>query len=210
MQYAMLKSGIETKDEVLVICLFHLLGLAMEIFMVAYGSWLYPEFAYSKIMGVPLYSGFMYASVASYFCQAWRRFNLQIYHSPASLVAYFLAAFIYLNFFTHHFVADLRWLLAIAVLAFYSRTYVTFTPHLKTYRMPLIISFLLIGFFIWLGENVATFLGAWKYAYQHSDWQPVHFQKAGSWTLMAIVSYIIVSELKFYKIKKAPTEAEAF
>src|SRR5471030_1961332 len=40
---------IETADEVLVICLFHLLGLVMELFKVRIGSWAYPEFAYAKI-----------------------------------------------------------------------------------------------------------------------------------------------------------------
>ena len=62
-QAALYYTGIETKDEVLVICIFHLLGLVMELFKVHYGSWAYPEFAYLKIGGVPLYSGFMYASV---------------------------------------------------------------------------------------------------------------------------------------------------
>lgn len=52
---------IETKDELLVICIFHLLGLMMELFKVHIGSWSYPEYAYFKFWGVPLYSGFMYA-----------------------------------------------------------------------------------------------------------------------------------------------------
>lgn len=44
--------------------MFHLIGLALEIFKVHMGSWSYPEEGYVKIFGVPLYSGFMYASVA--------------------------------------------------------------------------------------------------------------------------------------------------
>lgn len=39
-------------------------------------SWAYPEAAWSKIAGVPLYSGFMYASVACYLCQTWRRLQV--------------------------------------------------------------------------------------------------------------------------------------
>jgi uncharacterized membrane protein YoaT (DUF817 family) len=50
-----------------------------------------------------------------------------------------------------------------------------------------------------MGENIATFFGAWKYAHQHDGWQVVKLQKLGSWTLMCIVSYIIVAELKFLK-----------
>jgi uncharacterized membrane protein YoaT (DUF817 family) len=65
--------------------------------------------------------------------------------------------------------------------------------------MPVIVSFLLIGFFIWLAENMATFLGAWKYAYQHKGWAMVNYQKISSWAFLVIVSYIIVAELKMVK-----------
>ena len=72
----------------------------------------------------------------------------------------------------------------------------------KPYRMPVVISFLLIGFFIWLAENIATLLGAWKYAYQHQSWQMVSYQKISSWGFLVIVSYIIVAELKLLKTIK--------
>ncbi len=64
MQWIMYKTGLETKDELKVITAFHLIGLLLEIYKVHFGSWSYPEEAYSKIFGVPLYSGFMHASVA--------------------------------------------------------------------------------------------------------------------------------------------------
>lgn len=48
-QLIMYLSKIETKDELLVICLFHLLGLAMELFKVQIGSWAYPETADTKL-----------------------------------------------------------------------------------------------------------------------------------------------------------------
>ena len=97
MQVVMYSTGIETKDEVLVICIFHLLGLAMELFKVHIGSWSYPENAYTKIGGVPLYSGFMYASVASYMCQAWRRFDLKMLHWPPHWPVRIAGACIYLG-----------------------------------------------------------------------------------------------------------------
>jgi len=62
--------------------------------------------------------------------------------------------------------------------------------------MPVVASMFLIGFFIWIAENIATFFGAWKYSYQHQNWAMVDSGKVGSWILMAIVSYIIVFELK--------------
>ena len=66
--------GVETRDEVLTLCAFHVLGVVLEIFKTnpAIGSWSYPEQGFFEVFGVPLYSGFMYASVASYMCQAWR------------------------------------------------------------------------------------------------------------------------------------------
>ena len=68
----------ETGREVAVIFGFHLVGLALELFKVRQGSWSYPDTGHASIGGVPLYSGFMYAAVGSYVCQAWRRFHLRI------------------------------------------------------------------------------------------------------------------------------------
>lgn len=97
-QVFMLISKLETWDEFKVICLFHVIGLGLELFKVHMGSWSYPEEAYSKIFGVPLYSGFMYASVASYICQSWRRLDLHIYNWPKPFFAYSISILIYMNF----------------------------------------------------------------------------------------------------------------
>src|SRR3989338_2750282 len=65
---------VETWDEVKTIFLFHIIGLCLELYKTSafVGSWSYPEPALFKIATVPLYSGFMYAAVGSYFAQAWR------------------------------------------------------------------------------------------------------------------------------------------
>lgn len=198
-QAAMYYAKLETKDEVLVICIFHLLGLMMELFKVHYGSWAYPEFAYTKIFGVPLYSGFMYASVASYLCQAWRRLDVQILHWPHHNTARIIGTLIYLNFFSNKFIYDVRYLIGLFILYFFRRSVVVFHLEGSAYRMPMVLSFVLIGFFIWLAENVATRLGAWKYAYQHHGWTMVDYQKISSWGFLVIVSFIIVAELKMLK-----------
>ncbi|WP_184550429.1 DUF817 domain-containing protein [Mucilaginibacter sp. FT3.2] len=198
-QAGMYYTKIETKDEVLVICVFHLLGLFMELFKVHFGSWAYPEFAYTKLLGVPLYSGFMYASVASYMCQAWRRLNLQVLYWPHHYTARAIGALIYLNFFTNHFILDIRYIIGIFILYFFRRSVVIFHLKEKQYKIPAILSFLLIGFFIWLAENMATLLGAWRYTYQHHGWAMVNYQKISSWDFLVIVSFIIVAELKMLK-----------
>lgn len=201
LQAAMLWTGLETRDELKVICLFHLLGFALEAFKSnpAIGSWSYPEFAFSKLLGVPLYAGFMYAAVASYMIQAWRHFDLHLRDAPDPRRSAVLAIAIYTNFFTHHFLPDLRWLLALLLLGLYRRTRVYFTPWRRRLWMPLPLAFVLIGFFLWLAENAATFLGAWTYPDQHLSWRMVHAGKIGSWALLVVMTFVIVADLKGLK-----------
>lgn len=201
MQWLMVRFGLETREELKVITLFHLIGLALEIFKVHMGSWTYPEEGYSKVFGVPLYSGFMYASVASYLCQAWRRLDINLVKWPSFFVVIPLAAAIYFNFFTHHYWVDVRWWLAILVIVVFWRSWVTYEVGGIVYRMHIALSFALIGFFIWVAENIATFFGAWKYPNQMDTWSLVHLGKVSSWVLLVIVSFLIVATLKQVKSK---------
>ncbi|WP_152650227.1 DUF817 domain-containing protein [Demequina aestuarii] len=191
-------SGYETAREVGVIAAFHLLGLGLEIFKVAQGSWTYPDAGVTMIAGVPLYSGFMYAAVGSYLCQAWRRFDLRItgYRSVPMAI---LAVAAYLNFFTHHWIWDLRWATAAAFLAAMWGTSVHYSIGDRRLRMPLAIAFVLIGFFLWGAENMGTFLGAWQYPDQADLWQAVHMGKLGSWALLVTLSFVIIATLKQYE-----------
>lgn len=202
-QWLMVKSKMETWDEVKVISLFHVIGLILEIYKVHHGSWAYPEEGYLKLAGVPLYSGFMYAAVASYITQAWRRFDLSMRPLPPGWLAIGLASAIYINFFTHHYLVDFRWWLMGAVMLIYSFTRCSFTVNVRRYWMPLSVSFILIGLFIWVAENIATYLGAWKYPDQEFAWTMVHQSKISSWFLLVIISYIVVAWLKDVKSAKA-------
>lgn len=146
MQWVMLRSGLETRDELKVITLFHLIGLALELFKVHMGSWSYPEEGFFKVGGVPLYSGFMYASVASYLCQAWRRLKVELVEWPPFWLVVPLAAAIYLNFFTHHYWMDIRWWLSGLVIIVFWRSWVIYEVGGIKHRMPISLSFVLIGF----------------------------------------------------------------
>ncbi len=199
MQAVMYFTRLETRDELFVITLFHLIGLVMEIYKVSMGSWSYPEEAWSKVAGVPLYSGFMYASVGSYVCQAWRWFELKVENWPGIIVASVISVAIYLNFFTHHFIYDFRWIITALLIIIFWKAKFVFTVSQTPRKMPLVISFLLIGFFIWVGENIATFFGAWKYASQHEGWKMVSIGKISSWFLLVVLSIVIVIQLKFIK-----------
>jgi len=196
MQAFMVYTKLESKTELLVITLFHCIGLAMEIYKVSKGSWAYPEFSYLKVGNVPLYSGFMYASVGSYVCQAWRWFDLKITHWPGIVYASTISILIYANFFTLHYLPDVRWYITPLLIIVFWKTKVQFTTNGNKRSMPLVFSFLLIGFFIWVGENMATFLGAWKYATQHEGWKMVSLGKISSWFLLIVLSIVIIAQLK--------------
>jgi uncharacterized membrane protein YoaT (DUF817 family) len=189
---------LENWREVAVLSLFHLIGMGLELFKTSPSvrSWSYPEPAFFHLKTVPLYSGFMYASVASYIMQAWRLMKVKLTEFPPFPLAVGLSAAIYANFFTNHYIVDLRWPLAAAVLLLFRRTQVHFKVISKPRRMPLALSFLLIGFFIWVAENIATFFGAWQYPHQKRQWAIVGPTKISSWMLLVIISFIIVAALK--------------
>lgn len=208
-QYLMYRSGLETIDEIKVICVFHVIGLLLELYKVQMGSWSYPEPGYTKIYGVPLYSGFMYASVASFMCQIWRRLRMDMTGWPGLLPAALLGGGIYLNFFTHHFIPDFRWWLTALVLIVFWKTWIIFRVRTGNYRMPLTLAFVIVGFFIWLAENISTYFNAWKYPDQHESWRIVGFGKISSWFLLVIISVIIVAQLKYVKAGRAGGESKA-
>lgn len=202
-QAAMLRLGLETLDELKAVCLFHAIGFALEVFKTSagIGSWHYPDPAYSKVLGVPLFSGFMYASVGSYVIQSWRLMDLRVRHHPPYALAWLAAIAIYANFFTHHWIADLRGYLGAFVLGLYARTTVQYRPLERTRRMPLLLSFVLIGFFVWLAENIGTFFGVWRYPNQIGAWARVSIGKWSSWSLLVIMTFTLVANLKHVKAR---------
>jgi uncharacterized membrane protein YoaT (DUF817 family) len=197
-QLVLVALRLETWREVAVLSLFHALGMGLELFKTSpgVGSWSYPEPSLFHLGTVPLYSGFMYAAVASYLMQAWRILDVRVTRFPPFWIAGGLAAAIYGNFFANHYIVDLRWPLAALVLLAFWRTRVHFTVTRLERRMPLALSFALIGFFIWVAENIATYFGAWAYPHQLHRWAIVGPNKISSWTLLVIISFIIVAALK--------------
>lgn len=197
----MVWAKLESWDELKAITLFHVIGFALEVFKTSSDirSWSYPDFAYTKVLGVPLFSGFMYAAVGSYIIQAWRLFDLRIRHHPPYWMAALIAVAIYANFFTHHYVDDYRWYLAACALGLYARAIVVFRPLDRDRTMPLLVAFLLIGFFIWLAENISTFFGVWRYPNQIGAWASVHVGKWSSWSLLVVMTFTIVANLKHIK-----------
>ncbi|MFF0445438.1 DUF817 domain-containing protein [Streptomyces sp. NPDC004609] len=182
--------GWETRREVAVVAVCHVLGFLFEVVKVRVGSWSYPEPALTVVAGVPLYGGFMYAAVGSYVCRAWRLFDLRRsgYRPRTTGV---LAAALYVNFLSHHWLPDARWVLAGLLLLASWGSWVHFTVDGQRLRMPVGLSFVLIGFFLWLAENIATYFGAWRYPHQLDAWEPVSLSKWASWALLISVTFVI-------------------
>ena len=97
----------------------------------------------------------------------------------------------YLNFFTHHVIIDLRWVIAAGFLITLWGSAVHFTVGGERYWMPTTVAFILIGGFLWLAENLATALSAWRYPNQADGWHLVHAGKFGSWALLISLSFVL-------------------
>ena len=196
-QMVMLATKLEQPHEVITIVAFHLVGLGMEVFKTS-GSiqaWAYHGPAMFHVANVPLFSGFMYAAVGSYIARSWRVLQLGFSSYPSRAATAVLATAIYVNFFTHHYIYDFRYLLFIVVIFLYGRVWVSYVINMRVRRMPLVVGFGLIAFVIWLAENAATYLRVWLYPSQEGQWHIVDISKVGSWFLLMIISFILVDLL---------------
>ena len=192
-QIGMLACRLESWSEAKVIAAFHITGTVMELFKTAHGSWVYPEAGVLHIGGVPLFSGFMYASVGSYIARVWRIFDFRFDHYPPRWTTIALATAIYINFFAHHWLPDVRIGLFAATAILFWRTPVWFTPFRKPRSMPLLLGWFLVALFIWFAENIGTFAKAWRYPSQVGGWSLVPPSKLGAWYLLMIISFVLVS-----------------
>jgi len=192
-QITLLWTKLESWEEARVIFIFHIVGTAMELFKTQVGSWVYPEPALLKIGNVPLFSGFMYACVGSYIARVWRIFEFQFTRFPPIWLQFILAIAIYINFFTHHYMIDIRNVLFLASFAIYGFSVIWFKPDEKHRPMPLVLGLFLVSLFIWFAENIGTFARAWTYPGQEAGWHMVSLAKLGSWFLLMIISFVLVA-----------------
>ena len=192
-QAGMLAARLETWSEAKVILIFHIVGTVMELFKTAAGSWIYPEPSFLRIGAVPLFSGFMYAAVGSYIARVWRIFDFRYSDYPSRFATYALAAAIYVNFFAHHWLPDVRMLLFAATALLFWKTRIHFRNWRQHRWMPLLLGFFLVALFIWGAENLGTFARAWTYPGQEDGWEMVSLAKLGSWFLLMLISFVLVS-----------------
>jgi uncharacterized membrane protein YoaT (DUF817 family) len=203
LQGIMLWTRLETFEEVKVIMLYHVIGTVMEIFKTHMGSWHYPEPSVIHIGGVPLFTGFMYGTVGSFIARAIRIFDMRFANYPAAWKTWLLAVLIYLNFFTHHFLPDARYVLFAAYILIFWKCIIHFRVD-KAYRlMPYVLASTLTALFLWIAENIGTVTHTWAYPGQHQTWHMVSLHKMGAWLLLLIISFVSVSLV----IKPKPPDA---
>jgi uncharacterized membrane protein YoaT (DUF817 family) len=194
-QVGMLIFRLETLEEAKVIFAFHVIGTVMELFKTAAGSWLYPEPSLFRIGGVPLFSGFMYAAVGSYLARVFRIFDMRFLPWPRSPWPQMLAVAVYVNFFAHHWLPDVRVALFAIMALMFRRTHARFKVWRNERRMPLLLGWLLVALFIWIAENLGTFARAWTYPAQAREWSLVSPAKLGAWYLLMYISFVLVAVL---------------
>ena len=192
-QASFLLTRLERPQEGVVILIFHIVGTVMELFKTSAGSWSYPEESLLRLGGVPLFSGFMYAAVGSYLARVWRTFHFRYSAYPPVWLTAVLASLIYINFFSHHYLPDIRLALFAATALIYGRTFVHYRFWRYRHKMPLLLGFFLVSLFIWLAENLGTAGRAWVYPNQSEAWVWVGLEKLGAWYLLMLISFVLVS-----------------
>ncbi len=196
-QVCALLFGLEKPREFFVIILFHILATLMDLFKThpAIGSWTYPIAGNAIFMlaTVPLFTGFLYSAVGSYISRAFIFLKLSYENFPRYFHLWILAVLTYINFFTHHFVYDIRYILFAYMLVIFFRTKIHFQVYRKRRSMPFVVAALLTAFFIWIAENIGTYTKIWLYPNQVAQWELVSINKLGSWFLLLILSFALVS-----------------
>lgn len=199
-QIGLLTFKLETFEEAKIIFVYHVVGTAMEVFKTSVGSWIYPEEAFFRIAGVPLFTGFMYACIGSYIARAWRLFHFEFTEHPPVWALGLLSLAIYINFYSHHYIPDFRLELFAVAGALFFRTRIYFINWRSRRWMPLLVGLALVAVFIWFAENIGTFTRTWMYPNQKTGWAMVSFGKLGSWFLLMLISYTLVAAIKRHDI----------
>lgn len=191
--YAKLESWAEAK----VIALFHVLAMVMEIFLThpAIASWQYPQPAIFKILTVPLFAGFMYSAVGSFFARSLRLFQVSFERLPSFTNMLALALLSYINFMSKFFIPDYRLLLFIWSGVIFWKTRIHFQLNRHQLQLPMLPVLLLLAFIIWIAENISTFYQIWLYPSQVAKWHMVGWGKLGSWYLLLLLSLVLVMKI---------------
>ncbi len=196
-QVCLLYLKLESWAEAKVIALFHLLAMGMEIFLTHpnIASWQYPQPAVFKILTVPLFAGFMYSAVGSFFARSLRLYRVSFEHLPRFSHMLWLALLSYINFMSKFFVPDIRLVLFLWSILIFWKTKIRFELQHHSIQLPMLPILLILAFIIWIAENISTFYQIWLYPSQVDAWHMVGWGKLGSWYLLLLLSLVLVLKI---------------
>ena len=196
-QVCLLYLKLESWAEAKVIALFHLLAMGMEIFLTHpnIASWQYPQPAVFKILTVPLFAGFMYSAVGSFFARSLRLYRVSFENLPRFSHMLWLALLSYINFMSKFFVPDIRLGLFLWSILIFWKTKIRFELQHHSIQLPMLPILLILAFIIWIAENISTFYQIWLYPSQVDAWHMVGWGKLGSWYLLLLLSLVLVLKI---------------
>lgn len=196
-QVCLLYLKLESWAEAKVIALFHLMAMVMEIFLThpQIASWQYPQPAVFKILTVPLFAGFMYSAVGSFFARSLRLYRVSFENLPRFANMLSLAVFSYINFMSKFFIPDYRNLLFVWSVVIFWKTKTHFEVQQYKLKLPMLPILVVLAFMIWVAENISTFYKIWLYPSQVDAWHMVGWGKLGSWYLLLLLSLVLVLKI---------------
>lgn len=196
-QVCLLYLKLESWAEAKVIALFHIMAMGMEIFLThpQIASWQYPQPAVFKVLTVPLFAGFMYSAVGSFFARSLRLYQVSFFNLPRFGTMLCLAVLSYLNFMSKFFIADFRNVLFIWSIVIFWKTKICFKLQKHEVQLPVLPVLIVLAFIIWIAENISTFNKIWLYPSQVDAWHMVGWGKLGSWYLLLLLSLVLVLKI---------------
>lgn len=196
-QFCLLYLKLESWAEAKVIALFHVMAMGMEIFLThpAIASWQYPQPAVFKLLTVPLFAGFMYSAVGSFFARSLRLYQVSFENLPNFSNMICLAILSYLNFMTKFFIPDIRIALFVWSILIFWKTKLYFKLGQQQFKVAMLPVLFILAFLIWIAENISTFYKIWLYPSQVDAWHMVGWGKLGSWYLLLLLSLVLVLKI---------------
>lgn len=188
---------VETPREAATIFLFHALGVTLEGVKVnLHGGWSYPDPAVLKVWNIPLFSGFMYASIGSFLLGAAKQWQVRTEGFPKLPIAIAFTAAVYGNFIANVWLPDAKWPLVVIALVLFRKTALVGQIGARAFRVPYLGVFPILGVLLWLAENLGTAVGTWQYPRQAEGWTWVPPDKLLSWAVLTLVSGTLVVLLR--------------
>src|SRR5690606_23119521 len=114
-----------------------------------------------KIMTVPVFAGFMYSAVGSFFARSFRLYHVSFLSLPSFANMLSLALLSYINFMTKFFVPDIRNVLFVWSVVIFWKTKIRFQIQQSQFQLPMLPILLILAFIIWIAENISTFYKIW-------------------------------------------------